>query len=205
MNRRTFISGIAAGLGVAVAAPKIQAVEEAPHPELTDENVLKTIIDCGKVLDKQDVPTEDRWIYLPEWGVVHVENFRQELGQATQMVARIIKQRPFERIRRTRWAVIANTRDKIFSMRSMLHYCCERKDWQNGSLDKDHLIMTLDDGTRAEAEIFYYHGEDYPDFRHIRALNLTGAWVREDMPDEYVERLRYRRTGRYPERNKGGL
>lgn len=35
--------------------------------QLTKTNVLDTIVDCGTVLDEQDVPEEDRWFVLPAW------------------------------------------------------------------------------------------------------------------------------------------
>lgn len=35
--------------------------------QLTKTNILDTIVDCGTVLDEQNVPEEDRWIVMPAW------------------------------------------------------------------------------------------------------------------------------------------
>jgi hypothetical protein len=37
-----------------------------PH-QLTKANILETIVDCGSVLDEQNIPAEDRWMILPAW------------------------------------------------------------------------------------------------------------------------------------------
>ena len=37
-----------------------------PH-QLTKANILETIVDCGSVLDEQNIPAEDRWMILPSW------------------------------------------------------------------------------------------------------------------------------------------
>jgi len=34
---------------------------------LTKEEMLDIIIECGRVLDEQRVPEENRWIQIPEW------------------------------------------------------------------------------------------------------------------------------------------
>ena len=34
---------------------------------LTKEEMLDIIIECGRVLDEQRVPQENRWIKIPEW------------------------------------------------------------------------------------------------------------------------------------------
>ena len=46
----------------------IALIEESnaiPKVELTRENILDFIIKAGKLLDEQDVPTEDRWLKIP--------------------------------------------------------------------------------------------------------------------------------------------
>lgn len=40
--------------------------EGAPRV-LTSANVLEAIVDCGTVLDEQNVPEESRWIVIPAW------------------------------------------------------------------------------------------------------------------------------------------
>jgi len=37
-----------------------------PHA-LTKANILDTIVDCGTVLDEQNVPETDRWMTIPSW------------------------------------------------------------------------------------------------------------------------------------------
>jgi len=44
----------------------IESGEYGRNPvELTKDNVLDFIIEAGKILDEQNVPTEDRWIKIP--------------------------------------------------------------------------------------------------------------------------------------------
>ncbi len=40
---------------------------------LTKDNVIDFIVDCGTVLDEQDVPEEDRWLVLPPWACALVK------------------------------------------------------------------------------------------------------------------------------------
>ncbi|HBO7073362.1 hypothetical protein [Pseudomonas aeruginosa] len=35
--------------------------------QITKENILDVIVDCGTVLDEQNVPEQNRWIVLPAW------------------------------------------------------------------------------------------------------------------------------------------
>jgi hypothetical protein len=39
-----------------------------PH-QITSSNILETIVNCGVVLDEQNVPQEGRWLLLPAWAV----------------------------------------------------------------------------------------------------------------------------------------
>jgi hypothetical protein len=34
---------------------------------ITKANILDILVDCGSVLDEQNVPEEDRWVLLPAW------------------------------------------------------------------------------------------------------------------------------------------
>jgi len=42
-------------------------VDGAASVELTKANVLDKIVECGQVLDEQNVPDEGRWIVVPAW------------------------------------------------------------------------------------------------------------------------------------------
>jgi len=35
--------------------------------KLTKEEMLDIIFECGRILDEQRVPEENRWIQIPEW------------------------------------------------------------------------------------------------------------------------------------------
>lgn len=35
--------------------------------KLTREEILDMIVECGRILDEQKVPEENRWIKIPEW------------------------------------------------------------------------------------------------------------------------------------------
>ena len=37
--------------------------------QLTKANILEVIVDCGLVLDEQEVPDTDRWLVLPKWAI----------------------------------------------------------------------------------------------------------------------------------------
>ena len=40
---------------------------EAMPLSLTKENILEYMLECQKILDEQNVPTEGRVIYIPDW------------------------------------------------------------------------------------------------------------------------------------------
>jgi hypothetical protein len=37
--------------------------------QLTKTNILEIIVDCGLVLDEQQIPETDRWMVLPKWAI----------------------------------------------------------------------------------------------------------------------------------------
>jgi len=59
---------------IAACVPKAQPLAvnfgTAGDPaKVTKENVLDMIIECGRILDEQNVPTHGRRIRLPEWAM----------------------------------------------------------------------------------------------------------------------------------------
>ncbi len=57
MNRRHFLASLMAG---AVAPKLIPAVS-------ADSDIIRKIIECGQVLDRQNVPTQERWMIIQPW------------------------------------------------------------------------------------------------------------------------------------------
>jgi hypothetical protein len=56
---------------------------------LTKDNVLDTLVDCGSVLDEQNVPEQGRWVILPAWanGLLKKSDLRDAsiMGDATSV------------------------------------------------------------------------------------------------------------------------
>lgn len=89
MNRRQFLKYMGMGaltalMPLSIASMPAHAV--TPHPitphvimkarqvgasTLTRDNILDFIVECAKVLDEQDIPAADRWVYVPMSGLKH--------------------------------------------------------------------------------------------------------------------------------------
>ena len=41
--------------------------------QLTKTNILDVLVDCGQVLDEQNVPETERWIVLPAWAIAMIK------------------------------------------------------------------------------------------------------------------------------------
>lgn len=58
--------------------------------KLDKTNIVDFIVDCGTILDEQDVPEEDRWMVLPPWACALIKKSDLQdaslAGDATSMV-----------------------------------------------------------------------------------------------------------------------
>lgn len=42
--------------------------------QLTKTNIIDKIVECGQVLDEQNIPQSDRWIILPAWAITRIKS-----------------------------------------------------------------------------------------------------------------------------------
>lgn len=61
------------GLTAGVASSSINLGVTGTPYELEADNVLEKIVDCGTVLDEQNVPQQDRWIIMPPWATAMIK------------------------------------------------------------------------------------------------------------------------------------
>lgn len=129
-------------------------------------------------------------------------------GCVMEMPRRAYQQRPGpDGVRRTRWAVIRNTRPQLQDTTRKTF-----EQWIPPELGEWHeqeftftIDKPLDDGTRLHTE-FLFRALDRPqDVRKVLSLELTGAYVNEarEIPKEVIDGLQGR-VGRYPSRAQGG-
>lgn len=63
----TEVAAANAGATAGVKSGSVNLGETGAPVALTKANILDTIVDCGTVLDEQNVPDTGRWIKLPAW------------------------------------------------------------------------------------------------------------------------------------------
>ncbi|GEK46550.1 hypothetical protein HPA02_08330 [Bisbaumannia pacifica] len=56
-----------AGAAAGVESGSYNLGEAGAPVAVTKDNILDTLVDCGSVLDEQNVPDENRWVILPAW------------------------------------------------------------------------------------------------------------------------------------------
>lgn len=110
-------------------------------------------------------------------------------------------------IRRTRFAVIRNTRPQLQDTTRRTF-----EQWippERGTWNEQDFTFTLEgplsDGTRLHCEVLFRALDRPQDVRKVLSLELTGAYINEarEIPKEVVDGLQGR-VGRYPSKAQGG-
>lgn len=125
-----------------------------------------------------------------------------------EILRRAREQKPFEGIRRSRWAAIRNSYPELKSTTI--------KSWQDwvpeevAPMKWDSPITStfkskLPDGTFMECEIMFISLDRPADVKKLKSLDLTGGWINEasELPKAILDMLTGR-VGRYPSMMQGG-
>jgi len=124
-----------------------------------------------------------------------------------EMLRISLKQKPFEGVRKTRWAVVRNTyRELLDTTQETFWDWCPRELGHYSALNsKFTLNLKLDDGTIMHAE-FLFRALDKPtDIKKLLSLEITGMWLNEarEIPKAVLD-MGVGRCGRYPSKREGG-
>ncbi len=126
-----------------------------------------------------------------------------------EIISQALKQKPFNGVRESRWAVIRNTYPELKSTTI--------KTWQNwvpenlAPIKWDAPITTrfkvkdIGDGTGLDLEVIFLALDKAQETGKLRSLELTGAWINEcsEVPKEIFDMVT-QRVGRFPPKTKGG-
>jgi hypothetical protein len=126
-----------------------------------------------------------------------------------EIVAQALKQKPFNGVRESRWAVIRNTYPELKSTTI--------KTWQNwvpeslcpikwdAPITARFKVKDIGDGTSLDLEVIFLALDKAQETGKLRSLELTGAWINEcsEVPKEIFDMVT-QRVGRFPPKTKGG-
>jgi hypothetical protein len=123
-----------------------------------------------------------------------------------EILSRAQEQKPFNGVRRTRWAVIRNTYPELKSTTIKTWV-----EWAQGAVMKwDAPIVStisggLPDGTRMEMEVFFLSMDRPEEVGKLKGIELTGVWLNEavELPKSALD-VATQRVGRYPPLRQGG-
>jgi hypothetical protein len=131
-----------------------------------------------------------------------------------EVYLRCLTQRPFNGVRRSRWAIIRNSYPELeaTTIKTFCDWIPERK--PNGEIycKVNHsrpptalLMDRLSDGTQVHAEFHFLSLDKDEDVKKLLSLELTGAWINEakEVPKSVWD-MAYGRTDRYPSKRQGG-
>src|SRR5690242_21830304 len=97
-----------------------------------------------------------------------------------EILSRAQEQKPFNGVRRTRWAIIRNTYPELKSTTIKTW-----TEWAAGAVMKWDAPITslmtgdLPDGTKMEMEVFFFPVDRPEEIGKLKSLELTGAWINE--------------------------
>lgn len=126
-----------------------------------------------------------------------------------EIVSQALKQKPFNGVRESRWAVIRNTYPELKSTTI--------KTWQNwvpeelcpikwdAPITARFKVKDVGDGTSLDLEVIFLALDKAQETGKLRSLELTGAWINEcsEVPKEIFDMVT-QRVGRFPPKTKGG-
>lgn len=124
-----------------------------------------------------------------------------------EVYRRIIKQRPFEGVRKSRWAIIRATIPelKTTTIKTWMAWFGHQTVMKFGSPITGHMQFPLSDGTYVDAELIFMPQQHEADLEKLKSLELTGAWINEasEVSKEAMEVV-HSRTKRFPAKKDGG-
>ena len=137
-------------------------------------------------------------------------NSGKTVGCIMELYLRALEQRPFNGVRRSRWALIRNTYPELLSTTLKTF-----EDWipheicpvVQSSPIHGTLRVNLADGTRVEAEFIFLALDQEEDTKKLRSLELTGAFINEasEVRKSALDMLTTR-VDRYPnKKTMGGI
>jgi hypothetical protein len=124
-----------------------------------------------------------------------------------EIIRRAAQQRPHQKIRRSRWAIIRNTYGEL---RDTTRKTFEQ--WVPPGLGRWHeqsmtftVERALADGTQMHCEVLFRALDRPEDVKKLLSLELTGAYINEarEVPKHVLDVLQSR-VGRYPSMLQGG-
>ena len=123
-----------------------------------------------------------------------------------EVFTRACEQKPYNGVRKSRWAIIRNTYPELKSttIKTWLEWFpfCQMK-WDapiSGKID-----LPLQDGTKVEMEVFFFPVDRPEEIGKLKSLELTGAWINEAGEiAKGVFDMVTQRVGRYPPVRYGG-
>lgn len=135
----------------------------------------------------------------------------KSVGMVMEVLLKGLQQKPFQGVRKTRWAIVRNTYNELKNTTIKTWM-----DWIPSELGvvkmtapptSKVVIPDIGDGTRAEIEVIFLALDREEDQAKLRSFELTGIWFNEaQFTDEEIIRVGLQRTGRYPkvERDEAG-
>jgi hypothetical protein len=123
-----------------------------------------------------------------------------------EILSRAQEQKPFNGVRRTRWAVIRNTYPELKSTTIKTW-----TEWAAGGVMKwdapisCHMGGKLPDGTTLEMEVFFVSADRPEEINKLKGMEITGAWLNEAGElAKAVFDMALQRVGRFPPLRQGG-
>jgi hypothetical protein len=120
-----------------------------------------------------------------------------------EIFTRGVEQKPFNGVRRTRWAVIRATYPELKSttIRTWQQWFPDQVAPMKWDAPISSMIrIPLPDGTKAEIEVLFFPVESPAEIEKLSSLEITGAWVNEarELPVDVLNKLT-ERVGRFPQ------
>jgi hypothetical protein len=123
-----------------------------------------------------------------------------------EIISRAQEQKPFNGVRRSRWAIIRNTYPELKSTTIKTW-----QEWSPGSVMKWDAPISctmkgnLADGTSLDMEVFFFPVDRPEEIGKLKSLELTGAWINEAAEiAKGVFDMVTQRVGRFPPKRMGG-
>ena len=136
-------------------------------------------------------------------GVMGPRGSGKSSGMSMEIMKRSLQQKPFNGIRKTRWAVIRNTYRELkdTTLKTWLEWFPENEFGDFNRSEMIHRIKFQD----VETEILFRALDKPGDIKKLLSLELTGAWVNEakEIPRSLINGL-LDTLPRYPAKKDGG-
>lgn len=126
-----------------------------------------------------------------------------------EIIRHTLKQKPYNGVRRARWAVIRNTYPELKSttIKTWEHWLPSHLapiKW-DAPITSRMKVKDCGDGNALDLEVIFLALDKPQETGKLRSLELTGAWINEasEVPKEVFDMVT-QRVGRYPAKSQGG-